>query len=173
MNIEYNSIINYFLEILKITIPAVASVGIFVYGRLFEKQKEADAKIREKKVEFYEKFFMTQHKFLMESPNANKKQADKLREELANAFAEFTKNLMFWGSSDVIRAYNHLLFRMRAKDHKMEDFEDFYMSLRKDIGHNNKNLVKYDLLKLMLKSDEFDQNGKPLKSTLINNREEE
>lgn len=163
-------ITNYILEVLKITIPAIISVGVVMLARYYEKKKEYENKIREKKVLLYEKFFMAQHKFIIaNSKTKNQNKKDQLIIELQNEIQEFTKGLMFWGSSDVIKAYNKLQMRMNAKDHKFEDYEDFYYALRKDIGHSNKNLNTFDLLKLMLRSDEFDKNGKPIKSTLITN----
>ena len=162
--------INYILEVLKITIPAMISVGVVMLARYYEKKKEYENKIREKKVALYEKFFMAQHKFIIEdSKTKNKHQREKILIELQNAIKDFTKDLMFWGSSDVIKAYNKLQTRMKAKDHKFEDFEDFYFALRKDVGHSNRNLKTFDLLRLILRADEFDEKGKPLKSTLINN----
>ena len=165
-----NELIKYLLEILKIMIPAIVSIGVVMLARYNEKKKEYENKIREKKVAVYEKFFMAQYKFISEdSKLTNQNAKEKCLKELRNAIKDFTKDLMFWGSSDVIKAYNKLLLRTRAKDRKFEDFEDFYFVLRKDIGHSNKNLKTYDLLRLILNIDEFDENGKPLKSTLINN----
>ncbi len=84
-------------------------------------------------------------------------------------FEEFHKNILFWGSDQVIKAYNQYRFKQGSIDARMEDFEDLILAFRKDVGHNNKKLKKFDILKMLLKVDEFDKKGRPIKSTLINN----
>lgn len=49
----------------------------------------------------------------------------------------------------------------------MEDFEDLILAFRKDVGHNNKKLKKYDILKMLIKVNEFDDKGQPIKSIMI------
>lgn len=165
-------IINYVLEILKITIPAVVSVGVVMLARWLEKKKEYDNQIREKKIVIYEKFVMNTLNFLLKSPSQPPKKQEKMLEDLALMFEDFHKNLLFWGSDDVIKAYNHYRFKQGSIDARMEDFEDLILAFRKDVGHNNKRLEKFDILKMLLKVDEFDKKGRPIKSTLLNSNKE-
>ena len=162
-------IINYILEVLKITIPAVASVSVVMLGRYFEKQKEIELRIREKKITIYEKFVMDTLNFLLKSQQYSKSKQEKLQNDLVKTFEEFHKNILFWGSDSIIKSYNNYRFKLGSTDAKMEDFEDLIFAFRKDVGHKNKNLCKYDVLKMLLKVDEFDEKGKPKQSTLINN----
>ena len=48
--------INYILEVLKITIPAMISVGVVMLARYYEKKKEYENKIREKKLRCMKNF---------------------------------------------------------------------------------------------------------------------
>lgn len=162
-------IINYILEVLKITIPAVASVSVVMLGRYFEKQKEIELRIREKKITIYEKFVMDTLNFLLKSQQYSKSKQEKLQNDLVKTFEEFHKNILFWGSDSIIKSYNNYRFKLGSADAKMEDFEDLIFAFRKDVGHKNKNLCKYDVLKMLLKVEEFDEKGKPKQSTLINN----
>ncbi len=162
-------IINYILEVLKITIPAVASVSVVMLGRYFEKQKEIELRIREKKITIYEKFVMDTLNFLLKSQQYSKSKQEKLQNDLVKTFEEFHKNILFWGSDSIIKSYNNYRFKLGSTDAKMEDFEDLIFAFRKDVGHKNKNLCKYDVLKMLLKVEEFDEKGKPKQSTLINN----
>ena len=162
-------IINYILEVLKITIPAVASVSVVMLGRYFEKQKEIELRIREKKITIYEKFVMDTLNFLLKSQQYSKSKQEKLQNDLVKTFEEFHKNILFWGSDSIIKSYNNYRFKLGSTDAKMEDFEDLIFAFRKDVGHKNKNLCKYDVLKMLLKVEEFDEKVKPKQSTLINN----
>lgn len=162
-------IINYILEVLKITIPAVASVSVVMLGRYFEKQKEIELRIREKKITIYEKFVMDTLNFLLKSQQYSKSKQEKLQNDLVKTFEEFHKNILFWGSDSIIKSYNNYRFKLGSTDAKMEDFEDLIFAFRKDVGHKNKHLCKYDVLKMLLKVEEFDEKGKPKQSTLINN----
>ena len=162
-------IINYILEVLKITIPAVASVSVVMLGRYFEKQKEIELRIREKKITIYEKFVMDTLNFLLKSQQYSKSKQEKLQNDLVKTFEEFHKNILFWGSDSIIKSYNSYRFKLGSTDAKMEDFEDLIFAFRKYVGHKNKNLCKYDVLKMLLKVEEFDEKGKPKQSTLINN----
>lgn len=160
---------NYILEVLKITIPAAVSVAIVMLGRYFEKQKEIEEGIREKKIAIYEKFVIETLNFLLRSPSLPKSKQEKMQNDLVKTFEEFHKNILFWGSDSVIKAYNKYRFSLNSPEAKMEDFEELIYVFRKDVGHKNKKLCKYDVLKMLLKVEEFDKNGKPINSTLINN----
>ena len=92
-----------------------------------------------------------------------------MQNDLVKTFEEFHKNILFWGSDSIIKSYNNYRFKLGSTDAKMEDFEDLIFAFRKDVGHKNKNLCKYDVLKMLLKVEEFDEKGKPKQSTLINN----
>lgn len=63
----------YIFEILKITIPAVVSVGVVMLTRWLEKKKEYENQIREKKIVIYESFVMNTLSFLLKSPSLPKK----------------------------------------------------------------------------------------------------
>lgn len=162
-------ILNYLFEILKITIPAAVSVGIIMLARYYEKQREAETKIRDKKIKIYEKFVNDTTNFLFNSADCSTKKQNQLQANLTKTFEEFHKNIMFWGTDEIIEAYNKFRSRLDSTDARMEDFEDLILAFRKDVGHPNKNLPKYSILKLILRPDEFDKKGKPKKSTAIYN----
>ncbi len=70
-------IINYILEIFKITIPAVVSIGVVMLARYLEKKKEYENQIREKKIVIYEKFVINTLNFLLKSPSLPQKNKKK------------------------------------------------------------------------------------------------
>ncbi len=115
--------IAYILEVLKITIPASVSVGIVMLARYYEKQRETEAEIRKQKIKIYEKFVNDAVNFLIKSPNSSDKKRNQLQADLVKTFEEFHKNIMFWGSNDIINAYNTYRYRFEMQDAKMEDFD--------------------------------------------------
>lgn len=49
-------------------------------------------------------------------------------EDLTLMFEEFHKNILFWGSDQVIKAYNQYRFKQGSIDARMEDFEDLILA---------------------------------------------
>lgn len=152
---------SYILEISKILIPAIISILVVFIARRLEQLRDAELKIREKKIQIYEEFITQSMEFVIKSCKVNEKQRQKLQFDLEKTFEKFHKYLLFWGSDKVIKAYNNYRTSNTEHDGKcaMINYEKFVFALRKDIGHKNKGLKKYDLIKLFLKADEFDENG--------------
>lgn len=152
---------NFWLEVAKITIPALVTIGVVFLGRYIERQKENEHKIREKKIDVYEKFvtqtigFMTKHG---KAPN-NKKA--KMQQELELMYEQFHRDLLFWGSDSIIKQYNDWRCGLTKDGATLLGFEKLLFAFRKDVGHANKGLKQSDLFKLLLNPDEFDNKGKP------------
>lgn len=153
--------IEYLLEISKILIPALISIIVIFLARHFERERDAELKIRERKIQIYEEFVIKSMNFVVKNCNANDKQKNKLFNEMMNAFDCFNQNLLFWGTDKVIKAYIDYKINSGGYDGNtaMINYEKFILVLREDIGHKNKNLKSLDLIKLFLRADQFDKDG--------------
>ena len=152
---------SYCLEIGKILIPAIISILLIFIARSVEIQKEAENKIRENKILIYENFILHSMNFVLKYGDANEKQKNKMLSDMTKVFDDFNKHLLFWGSDKIIREYINYKTSLGADDDyaAMKNYEKFAFALRKDIGHKNKKLKQFDLIKLFLKPEELDKNG--------------
>lgn len=90
--------------------------------------------------------------------------ADKLgkkplsQTDLVKVIADFTRDILVWGSNDVLNAYQDFrklgnLGSNIADDDKFKlvyAMEDLILAMRKDLGHSNKGLNRGDILRLFV-----------------------
>lgn len=155
----------FLLGILKILIPSIISILLIFIARYFEKQKEIESRIRNKKIVIYETFAFKVFSYFLKNAKSNEKQKEKLLADMAKVFEDFHKNLLFWGSDEIIKKYNTFRLHMIKGNSSLEELEEFFFELRKDAGHKNKNLKKYDLIKLFLNGDSIDEKGDVILTT--------
>lgn len=129
------------------SIAAVVSVSTFLVGRYFEKRRELTSSINKEKIRVYEKFFDIFFE-LFSKPNEDQSGNEELSFDIAPLLVEFHKELMFWGSDDVIEKY--YIFKrslVTEKDTSTADGQteylaetltktaDLFAAMRKDIGY--------------------------------------
>jgi len=138
-------------------IGAFALILTSVVSVILQKNREQQINIqiehRNKFGPIYEDFIKNVLIRLLLADNLGKKPLS--HDELVVLMAEFTKNIMVWGSNDVLKAYNK--FRKTAQlgtDVKTYDtvlaIEELILAMRKDVGHSNKELNKGDILRLFV-----------------------
>ena len=98
-------------------------------------------------------------KFVLNYSESTEKQKKKLKDELERSLEEFNTNLIFWGSSNIIKKYIQYKIGTKNPNGAIKNYEKFVYALRQDIGQDNKNLKEYDLIKLHLRADQFDEKG--------------
>lgn len=157
----------FWLEVSKITIPALVTILVVFMGRHFERQRENENKIREKKIAVYEKFVIHTFTFMGNAAKASGSKRQKMQEELQGMYEQFHRDLLFWGSDKIIKEYNNWRCGLSKDGGSLLGFEKLLFAFRKDVGHNNKGLKESDLFKLLLNPDEFDNKGKPINKTLF------
>ncbi len=154
--------IDYFLEIFKILIPALVAIMTIYIARYFERKRDAELKIREKKILVYEEFVLKSMSFVLKSYNASEKRKKDLANDFAVAVEKFSKYILFWGSDKVIRTFNKYFKENVSNDdpyESMKKFEKFVLLLRMDIGQSNKALKKWDLIKMFIVAEDIDKKG--------------
>jgi hypothetical protein len=125
----------------------VVTVITLVVGKYYEKKKEIENSLRNKKIPVYEEFVSFTFKVLNKEIDLSKniEKSNKL-------FLDITQKLIIWGSDDVLNQW--MKFRNNAQEGKSEnivfDLEKIMYVIRKDLGHKNYEMEKGDILKLFV-----------------------
>lgn len=145
----------------------VATITV-VAGRFFEKQKDIETKLREKKLLAYEpfmKFWLTRllpdksSKDVRTQGKAQQpdKASDENNNDILAALRTFTADAVLWGSVDVVERF--LEFRRltfledTAKDKSFRvlyAFDDVLFAIRRDLGNSTSGLKPGDLIKMII-----------------------
>ena len=136
-------------------VAAIATVFVsmtsIVLTRRYEMKQIVIKEHGEKKVPIYEDLI----KFWFEISMAEKLEKSYSEKEINEFFAKFLNQFMIWGSDDVIKAFTE--FRKEGLNQEDSDgikslfsFERFIFSVRKDLGHKNKNLKQGDVLRFFV-----------------------
>jgi len=124
-------------------------VAVIITQRQTKLREIAEAH-REKKVEIYDKF-LTIIIRILKSTNENIKAEPISEEELILLLVDFKREILLWGSPQVIKAqlhYESVAGNTRMMFHAVDQL---YRAIREDIGLSNKGLQPLDLFKLFLK----------------------
>jgi hypothetical protein len=90
--------------------------------------------------------------------------------DLIKHMSKFTESLILWGSEDVIKSYRDFrMFFMQRKPNgplsieEVNLLENLLLTIRKDMGHKNKNFQQGDILSLFI--NDIDDVLKKLKAS--------
>lgn len=146
-------------------IAAIGSVIVFFLGRYFEQRREAKQRISVEKIDIYKRFydfyFNTMHhqKIYGKPIDGNKILKDML---------EFHKDVVFWGSDEVIRAYldyKDCLNSFSAESPNesgnlaerlakvMKAVAKVLVAMRRDVGYNFTTISANELARMQLADD--------------------
>lgn len=140
-------------------VAAAATVIVSLISVLVSKHLERKAQIlahlRAKKVPTYEKIINFIFSITFAEKLGKKQPTEK---EMIKFMAEVTQELVIWGSDEMIDAFYR--FRIKSIDSSnghqqspneiLYTVEDLLLSIRKDLGHKNKNMPKGKLLGLFV-----------------------
>ncbi|WP_201714652.1 hypothetical protein [Rossellomorea arthrocnemi] len=134
-------------------IAIIATSLTITIPKYLEKKMEIEEHLREKKSETYKELVELLFKVLMGSKTGN----SLTEKELIQSMSKFTENLILWGSEDVIKSYksyrDYFINRTSGQELSLESIqimENLLLSIRRDMGHKNKNLEKGDILSLFI-----------------------
>lgn len=153
----------------KVTIISISGTAIItVLSVLLSKFHERKAEIRKDqfrdKVVIYQKFITKIIGGLILNKNkpTSKYAENKQQEELETTFREFVQDIMLWGSDESLHAASEWMVALKSQgsdEQKIYEniflFEDFLLTIRKDLGHSNRKVQKGDLLRLFI--NDFDE----------------
>ncbi len=129
-----------------------ATVITIVYSKRYESREAEKGKIKEKKIPVYEEWISFFMKLALQGNDKTKKISET---EMQKFFIEHTQKIMIWGSDPVVAAFSKWrLALLTVNDNPSSSsllvFEELLYAIRKDLGHENKNLGEGTLLSLFI-----------------------
>lgn len=131
------------------------TVIVSVLSILFAKRQEHKisviSQLREKKIPVYEQIISYIFKVTFAHKLGKQPPTD---DESIEFFAKTTQELVIWGSHDMIKAFSDFRIKLieSTDQGKAEEIlntvEDLLFAVRKDLGHNYKNVKRGDILRL-------------------------
>jgi len=143
-------------------ITAVVTIGATVFAVIYNQRKTKEREIAEEhrshKVEIYKEFMIMivdilRHNKVKTKTTGNP--ADNLPEGVEDQMYKFTRNIIVWGSPDVIKAYTQ--FRNLGENdvpNILIILDTLLKEIRADLGNSNKGLQTGDLIKLFITDPE-------------------
>lgn len=139
--------------IIAASATVVVSVVTVMLSKRQEQKVEIENQLRVKKVPVYEKII--EFIFLITfAEKLGKKQPSE--KEMIKFFADTTRDLVIWGSHDMVRAFGDfresLMSMSNNEDtaHILASVEDLLFAVRKDLGHKHNESKRGDILRLYI-----------------------
>jgi hypothetical protein len=142
-------------EVSVAIIAAVSTVFVSVFSvtvvKYYEHKRMIDQELRQKNIPIYEGFI--EFLFKIWHQQHGKELSDK---EMQKFVTEFNQKLIIWGSDDLIKQWSN--YRKRcinveegSKNFEiMFDLEKLFLTIRKEIGHKNKDIEKGTILSMFI-----------------------
>jgi hypothetical protein len=138
-------------------IAASATVLVSVVSVLFSKKQEhkvdIENQLREKKIPIYENII----EFIFLITFAEKLgKAQPTEQEMIAFFADTTRDLVIWGSKDIVQAFGNFKDKLGSTAANgdtagmLATVEDFLFAIRKDLGHKHAKITRGEILRLYI-----------------------
>jgi len=130
----------------------VASIGLVVVSRWLERCAAAKKELRDKLTGVYEQ--LLQHLFRVMTSQRTGEVIPEV--ETLRFMANFAQRMMVWGSDDVLAAWSRLRTALADADATSRNqrttvaYEELVRTIRRDLGHENRDLESGKLLALFL-----------------------
>jgi len=137
------------IALLTAATTVIVSTITVVMGRYLERKKEIEASFREKKIEIYDEF-LKEFFNIMESPEKAEQSND-----MVSFLREWQRKMILWGGQDVLKAYIGWMAKLKSGKPDVQSMwmtEDFFRSIRKDLGHSSSKLPKRSFIHLILRN---------------------
>lgn len=151
------------VAIIAASATVFVSVVSIVLGKAYEARALIQKEHREKKIPVYEDLINFMFRILM----STKTGTTPSEEEILNFMSDFTQRIMVWGSDDVVAAWvkwrRAALNAEKSKINPIEFlllYEQLILTIRRDLGHKNRNLSTGDVLALFVNDIDQQLKGK-------------
>lgn len=132
------------------TTVLVATLTV-VLGKYYERKKDIEAHYRTKKTEIYDEFLSEVFKLFFLNENTEGKE----NIDLVAFLREWQRKIILWGGQDVLVKYIQWMSHLKKETPDVKTMflmEEFFLEIRKDLGHRNDKLVKGTFISLMLQN---------------------
>ncbi len=144
--------IKFLSGVIAIIIPMLT----LIITKHIERKSEIIRDIRNKKIPVYEELIglwftiiaATKSGEIKEDPNP----------EWVKSFMEVTQKVIIWSSDEVLKTFSKMRKNLISNEPQSAIFllEDLMLNIRKDLGHNNRNITRGDVLSLFI--NDVDEN---------------
>lgn len=131
----------------------LTSTLTIVGSRYYQVKREQEIAHRDKKIELYDRFLRRLFEIFLDS-----KDKERDPENLVPFFREIQRELILWSSADAITAYTEwhkVLSTTPPRALHMIKLMDFFLALRKDLGHTNRGIDHSHLVRFLLRSPDL------------------
>lgn len=142
------------ISILTTATTVLVATLTVVLGKYYERKKDIEAHYRTKKTEIYDEFLSEFFKIF----HANENPKDEENPELVDFLREWQRKIILWGGQDVLIKYITWMSHLKKGIPDAKTIflmEDFFLEIRKDLGHKNNKLMKGTFVSLMLQNPEL------------------
>lgn len=130
-----------------------ASVLAVIISRYFQVKREQEIAHRGKKVELYDEFLVRLFEIFL-GDDKNKKDS----KDFIPFLREIQRKLILWAGPNAIKSYadwHKVLTTKPARAIQMIKMIDFFLALRKDLGHSNSGIQREHLVRFLLRNPEL------------------
>jgi len=135
------------------TTVIVATLTV-VLGKYYERKKDIEAHYRAKKTEIYDEFL----KEFFELFHGEENETENKEQNMVPFLREWQRKMILWGGQDVLSKYVSWMGKLKQGEPDAQTMfmtEEFFLEIRKDLGHRNNKLTKGTFVHLMLKNPEL------------------
>ncbi len=139
------------IGILTAATTVIVATLTVVLGKYYERMKDIEAHYRVKKIEIYDEFLCEFFKLVHSD---GKGEVD----DLVPFLREWQRKMILWGGQDVLSKYIVWMTHLKKGEpdaRTMFLMEDFFLEIRKDLGHKNNKLTKGTFVHLILQKPEL------------------
>ncbi|MBN1588173.1 MAG: hypothetical protein JW888_01525 [Pirellulales bacterium] len=124
----------------------IVSVGLVVLSRYAESRAAAARLVHEKKIAVYEQLMQ----FLFRTLLATRSGEPLPEADAVKFMTNFAQRIMVWGSDEVLEAWSDFRTALGEPARAMRAYERLVLTVRRDLGHENRNLGPGTMLSLVL-----------------------
>ncbi len=133
----------------------LASTLTVVITRYYQAKRDREAAHRDKKIDLYDEFLSKLYEMFLGDDEKKKN-----NENLVPFLREIHRKITLWSGPEVIRAYAEWHYELTTqgdtpKAKGMIKMMDFFLALRKDLGHSNSGIKHEHLLRFMLRNSDL------------------
>lgn len=145
--------------VLSALIVAFFSLITFSLSKFFELRQHQIITLRENKAKVYSnlsELFFALLKSIKLSSSGNDEDVEEIN-SLVDKIYSCNKDIIVWGSDEVVSKF--IFYRENYKNHDLifSTMGNLFISIRKDLGHKNKNLPPEELLKIFVDTAEINE----------------
>ena len=142
------------VAIIAAAATALVSVITIIIGKIYEARTAVQEELRKRKTPVYEEFITFIFRVLL----GEKTGTAPTEDEMAKFLSEYNQKMMVWASDSVLKEWAAWRKSLENHDGSSENnfvpgllqYEKLILAIRKDLGHKNEGIEKFDILRLFI-----------------------